>query len=166
MEKFKIDSNLFNNIQEILTNHKHDQNGLIAILLQVQSLIPGNYIPEEVARFIGMKLDIPSSKIYDVITFFSALSDKPKGRHVIQLCKSTVCRLNKYQTLRGFLEKELGITMGETTEDGMFTLEYSACFGACDISPAFRIDDKVYGNLNETKTTEIINSYRGLVKHG
>nr|AIZ97534.1 NAD-reducing hydrogenase large subunit HoxE [Caloranaerobacter ferrireducens] len=68
--------------------------------------------------------------------------------------------MNKYQKVREILERELGIKMGETTEDGEFSLEYTACFGACDISPAFRIDDKVYGNLNETKIKEIINSYR------
>ncbi len=161
MENFKINRDLFNKIKEILSNHQNDQNNLLAILLEIQALIPENYIPEEVARYVHIELDTPISKIYDVITFFSALSDKPKGMHVVQLCKSTVCRLNKYQTLRGFLEKELGIQMGETTENGLFTLEYSACFGACDISPAFRIDDQVYGNLDEDKTIEIINSYRG-----
>lgn len=162
MENFKIDRNLFNKIKAILSEHENDQNNLLAILLEIQSLIPENYIPEEVAKYVSLELNTPTSKIYDVITFFSALSDKPKGKHVVQLCKSTVCRLNKYQNLRGFLEKELGIKMGETTEDGLFTLEYSACFGACDISPAFRIDDKVYGNLDEHRTIEIINSYRGV----
>ncbi|WP_069651002.1 complex I 24 kDa subunit family protein [Caloranaerobacter ferrireducens] len=160
MEKFTTKRSLFDKIDSILEKHNWNKNDLLAILLETQSNISQNYIPEEVAKYISIKLNIPTSKVYDVITFFSALNDKPKGKHVIQLCKSTTCRLNKYQKVREILERELGIKMGETTEDGEFSLEYTACFGACDISPAFRIDDKVYGNLNETKIKEIINSYR------
>lgn len=160
MEKFTTKRSLFDKIDSILEKHNWNKNDLLAILLEIQSNISQNYIPEEVAKYISIKLNIPTSKVYDVITFFSALNDKPKGKHVIQLCKSTTCRLNKYQKVREILEEELGIKMGETTEDGEFSLEYTACFGACDISPAFRIDDKVYGNLNETKIKEIINSYR------
>lgn len=165
MENFKLTRHLASKIDAILESHETDKNNLVNILLEVQSLIPQNYIPEEVAKYVALKLNVPTSKVYDVITFFSALSDKPKGRHVIQLCKSTVCRLNKYQTVRDILERELGITMGETTKDGEFSLEYTACFGACDISPAFRIDEKVYGNLDENKIVEILNSYRR-INHG
>ncbi len=162
MDKFKVDQELIAKIDRILESYDYDDNSVVNILLEIQSHIPENYIPEEVAKYVGIELGIPTSKVYDVITFFSAINDKPKGRHVVQLCKSSVCRLNKYQTIRDVLEEELKIKMGETTKDGQFTLRYSACFGACDISPAFRIDDKVYGNLTKGKIKEIINTYRGL----
>lgn len=154
-------NNLYSQVNEILEKYGKSKHDLVAILLETQKLIPQNYIPENVAAYIGRELDIPISKVYDVISFYSALSDKPKGEHVIQLCKSTTCRINKYQTVRDILESELGIKMGETTSDGKFTLEYTACFGACDVSPAFRIDEKVYGNLDEVKIKDIIKSYRG-----
>lgn len=165
MEKTIVDRSLLNNIDEIIERYNCDKHNLLTILQESQGLIPEHYIPEVVAKHIGLRLNMPISKVYDVITFFSALNDRPKGKHVIQLCKSSVCRLNKYQSLRDILERELLIKMGETTEDGSFTLEYSACFGACDVSPAFRIDDKVYGNLTEGKIIEIINDYRG-ISHG
>jgi len=165
MEKTIVDRGLLNSVDKIIEKHNFEKHNLLTILQETQSLISSHYIPEVVAKHIGLKLNIPISKVYDVITFFSALNDKPKGKHVIQLCKSSVCRLNKYQTVRDVLENELGIEMGQTTEDGSFTLEYSACFGACDVSPAFRIDEKVYGNLTKDKIIEIINDYRG-INHG
>lgn len=165
MEKTIVDRNLLKNVDKIIEKHNFNKHNLLTILQETQSLIPSHYIPEIVAKYISLKLDTPISKIYDVITFFSALNDKPKGKHIIQLCKSSVCRLNKYQTVRDVLESELGINMGQTTKDGAFTLEYSACFGACDVSPALRIDEKVYGNLTEAKIVEIINDYRG-INHG
>lgn len=165
MGKTIVDRNLLNSIDDIIKKYDFDKHNLLTILQEAQALVPNHYIPEEVAKHIGLKLNVPNSKVYDVITFFSALSDKPKGTHVIQLCKSSVCRLNKYQTVREILERELGVKMGETTKDGAFSLEYTACFGACDVSPAFRIDDKVYGNLTEGKIIEIINDYRG-INHG
>jgi len=157
-----LNEDLFQQIDEIMDKYSYSKHDLIGILLEVQRLIPQNYIPEKVAAYISMNLDIPLSKVYDVISFYSAISEYPKGEHVIQLCKSTTCRVNKYQRIREVLEKELNIKMGETTTDGKFTLEYSPCFGACDISPAFRIDDKVYGNLDENKIIQIINKYRGV----
>jgi NADH-quinone oxidoreductase subunit E len=161
MEKTIVDRSLLKSIDDILEKNDFDKHNLLTILQETQSLIPNHYIPEEVAKHVGLRLNIPTSKVYDVITFFSALSDKPKGTHVIQLCKSAVCRLNKYQTVRSILERELDIKMGETTADGAFSLEYTACFGACDVSPAFRINERVYGNLTEAKIIEIISNYRG-----
>lgn len=147
-------------VGDILDLFDRDSQNLLAILLEVQKIIPMNYIPVEVAEFLSEELDIPLSRIYDVITFYSALSDKPRAKNIIQLCKSTVCRVNKYQTLRDALEEELGIKVGETTDDREFSLVYSPCFGSCDISPAFRINEKVYGKLTKEKISKILNSYR------
>lgn len=160
MENTVIDKQKLSKFDEIISSYDNDQSNLLRILQDIQGEIEEHYIPEDVAKYVALKIGVPTSKVYDVITFFSALSDKPKGKHVIQLCKSSVCRLNKYQTVRDVLERELGIKMGETTEDNYFTLEYTACFGACDISPALRINDKIYGHLNEKKIIEIIQQYK------
>ncbi|KXG76142.1 NADH-quinone oxidoreductase subunit NuoE family protein [Thermotalea metallivorans] len=161
MMETTLDKDLFDKIDGIIHAYEHDRHNLVQILLQAQDLIPRHYIPMEVATYIGEQLGVPLSKVYDVISFYSALSDRPKAQHVIQLCKSTTCRVNKYQTVRDVLERELDIKMGEITSDGKFALEYSACFGACDISPAFRIDTEVFGNLNEEKIRQILDRYRG-----
>ncbi|MEA3422333.1 MAG: NAD(P)H-dependent oxidoreductase subunit E, partial [Bacillota bacterium] len=79
--------------------------------------------------------------------------------NVISVCDSSVCRVNGNAQLVELLEEALEIKMGEVTADGKFALKYTPCFGACDISPAIRINDDVYGNLNKDKVQEIINSY-------
>ncbi len=149
-------------VQTILDRHKNDEHDLLAILLEIQAIVPNQYISEEIVGFLSGKLGVSPKRVYEVITFYSALSDKPRGQYIIQICNSTACMVNKYKTLRDILEKQLGIKVGETTLDKKFTLMYTPCFGACDISPAFRIGEDVYGKLNEEKITEIIDSYRGM----
>ena len=79
------------------------------------------------------------------------LSDKPKGKYVIQVCNGPCCKVMKYEKIKDAIEKELKTGIGEITHDGMFSFEYSSCFGACEISPAIRIGEKIYGNLDEKK---------------
>lgn len=148
-------------IDKILEKYDKQKHNLVGILLDVQAMSPQHYITKEQAEYISEKLNIFVSNVYDVITFYSALSDKPKGKYVIQVCNSTCCKVTKYEKIKNAIEKELGISVGGITSDGIFSFEYSSCFGACDISPAIRIGEKVYGNLDEAKVINIINNYRG-----
>lgn len=160
MSDIILEKNLQEKVKNILYAYENNENDLLAILLEVQGSIPEQYIPKEVARFISEYLGVPLSRVYDVITFYSALSDKPRGQHIIQICNSIVCKVNKYMSLRDVLEKILVIKVGETTQDGKFTLVYTSCLGACDISPVIRIGEDVYGNLTEERIKEIIEDYR------
>jgi NADH:ubiquinone oxidoreductase subunit E len=153
---------LFAEVQNIIDAHNNDEHDLLGILLETQAIVPQQYISKEVAKFISEKLDISNNDVCEVVTFYSALSDKPRGQHIIQICNSTACMVNKYQTLRDVLEKQLGIKVGETTADKKFTLMYTPCFGACDIAPAFRIGEEVYGKLDEEKIKKIIENYGGM----
>ncbi|MEF9934351.1 MAG: NAD(P)H-dependent oxidoreductase subunit E [Clostridium sp.] len=153
---------LLKKVESIIASHNNDKHDLLAILLETQEIIPENYISRDVSEFIATSLKIPTSAVHSVISFYSALSDKPRGKYIVQICESTACRVNKYETLKEALEKELNIKVGETTNDGQFTLMLTPCFGACDISPAFRIGDEVYGNLTNDSIKEIIESYRGM----
>jgi len=153
---------IFAEVQNIIDAHNNDEHDLLGILLETQAIVQQQYISKEVAEFISEKLGISNNDVCEVVTFYSALSDKPRGRHIIQICNSTACMVNKYQTLRDVLEKQLGIKVGETTADNKFTLMYTPCFGACDIAPAFRIGEEVYGKLNEEKIKKIIENYGGM----
>lgn len=161
MSKNLVDVNQYEEIDNILKKHNMSKHNLIGILLDVQAISPQHYITKNQAEYISDKIGIFLSNVYDVITFYSALSDKPKGKYVIQVCNSTCCKVTKYEKIKNAIEKELGISVGEITPDGMFSFEYSPCFGACDVSPAVRIGEKVYGNLDEAKIISIINNYRG-----
>lgn len=160
MKNITLDEELLSKIKGILSANEYDKSNLLAILLEVQAIMPRQYVSKEVAKVLAKYLDISLSKIYDVITFYSALSDSPRGNYIIQICNSTACMVNKYETLKDVLEQQLEIKVGQTTEDGMFSLMYTPCFGACDVSPAFRIGENVFGNLTKKKIKEIIYDYR------
>lgn len=147
-------------LNEIIEKNGNDESNLLPILLDAQAISDRNYISEDVAVHIASQLDIPLSRVSSVISFFAALSVEPRGRNVIKLCRSTACMVNKYQSVRDILEDELQIRMGETTPDGLFSLEYTECIGACDISPAFRINREVHGNLDADSIKALLNQIR------
>ena len=155
-----LEKDLYSKIEEIIEKYENNKNNILGILLEVQAIAPQQYISADIAKFVSRSLGISLSRTYDVITFYSALSDKPRGQYVIQICNSTACMVNKYETLKDVLEQQLEIKVGETTNDGMFTLMYSPCFGACDVSPAFRIGDEIFGELSKKKIKDIIHDYR------
>lgn len=148
-------------LDSIIEKYKGSQERLIQILLDLQKASGHNYLPEECIIEISKKLDMPLSKVYEVATFYSMFNQEPKGKYIIEICKSAPCHVRGSNDVAKMLEEALGIKIGETTSDNMFTLQYSNCFGACDISPAIKIGEKVYGNLTIEKIKELINMYRG-----
>lgn len=155
-----LNAELTSKIDKILSENEYDSSKLVGILLEVQDIVPKKFIPMDVSAYVAENLNIPLTGVYDVITFYASISDKPRAEHIINLCKSIVCKTNNYLDLQKSLEKVLGIKVGEATADGKFALQYSACFGACDVAPAIKIDNQIYGRLTEKKLEEIINSYR------
>ncbi len=127
---------------------------------KIQKLNKYNYIPQEVSQYLAKYMQLKESEVYEVISFYAEFSETPRGENVIKVCDSTVCRVNNNTETIKLLESLLSIKMGETTQDKNFSLEYSPCFGACDISPAMRINGKTYGNLDKKSLKEIIESYR------
>ncbi len=117
------------------------------------------HVSEEAMAGIAQTLQLPIGDVYGVTTFYSFLSTKPLGRHVIRICKSVPCFLQDGATVAAAIEKELGISPGETTSDGRFTFELTNCIGACDQAPAMLVDDEVYGDLTPEKIGEILKSF-------
>lgn len=149
-----LNQTIAHNIDEIIKENEQDETRLIGILLEVQKIIPKQYIPMEVAAYVSQKMHIPLSRVYDVISFYSALSDVPRGTYVIQICDSVACRVTGETFLKETIESTLHIKNGQGTDDGKFYLEYTPCFGACDMAPALRLNGKVYGNLNTKEKIE------------
>lgn len=147
-------------IDQIVDKYHCDSNNLLQILLDIQEINGHNYIPEETGLYVCKKLGIPITRLYSVITFYDALSPTPRGRHVINICNGTSCSLNGYKSIKDIFEEKLGIEVGQTTEDEIFTLQVVPCFGACDVSPAAKIDRTIYGHLNEEKIVELIEKLR------
>lgn len=145
----------------IIEAHGKTKEGLLSILLEIQNSSGENYVHEQWAKLVAEQLGLPYSKVYDVLTFYAMFSTKPRGKYVIEVCKSTPCHVSKAYNIVKILENELGINIGNTTEDKLFTLQYTSCVGACDIGPIMKIGEDVYGNLTADKITELINTYRG-----
>lgn len=141
-------------IDAVLENFGNDSTRLIGMLLEVQNIVPKQFIPKEVAMYIGEKIDVPLSRVYDVISFYEALSDVPRADIVVQLCDSVVCKVTGDTGLKAYLEQILGIGIGEMTQDGEYYLEMSPCFGACDVSPAIRVNGVVYGHLTSAEAVK------------
>lgn len=133
---------------------------LLAILHELQRANPRNYLTGEDLRLVAQYLDLPLSQVHDAVTFYSMFSLVPRGRHIIRLCDSPPCHLAGAWSLLAALQEELGIRVGETTPDGLFTLEFTSCLGVCGVAPAMMIDDQVYGNLNPERVREILAGYR------
>jgi NADH-quinone oxidoreductase subunit E len=155
-----MDELLTTNIQDVVEKYGKDREYLIPILKKIQKLNKYNYIPQEVSQYLAKYMQLKESEVYEVISFYAEFSETPRGENVIKVCDSTVCRVNNNTETIKLLESLLSIKMGETTQDKNFSLEYSPCFGACDISPAMRINGKTYGNLDKKSLKEIIESYR------
>lgn len=110
----------------------------------------------ETARY----LNVTKARVYGVAGYYSMLSTVPRGRHIVRVCRSPVCRMFGAFDLAAQLERELGIRFGETTEDGLFTLEFSECLGRCNHSPTMMVGSRFYGRLDEEKIRYIIDYLR------
>jgi NADH-quinone oxidoreductase subunit E len=134
-----------------------ERHQLLQMMKETQE--KSGYISEEAMGHMAETLQLPIGDVYGAATFYSFLSTKPLGRHVIRICKSVPCVLQNGETLIETIGKELGIAPGETTPDGRFSFELTNCIGACDQAPAMLVDDEVYGDLTTEKIREILQSF-------
>jgi NADH-quinone oxidoreductase subunit E len=133
-----------------------ERNELLGVIKEEQDKI--GYVSEGAMADMAQNFGVTVGEVYGVTTFYSFLSTKPLGRHVIRICKSVPCFLQNGEGLAASIEKEIGLGPGETTSDGRFTFEQTNCIGACDQAPAMLLDDVVYGNLTPGKVKEILQS--------
>jgi len=148
------------NIEEVLDKYEYKVENLLPILLDIQVGMEHKYITPEVARLVAEKIGIPYSQMSEVISFYAALNKTPKGKYHIEMCNSTVCKVNDNYLIEEYLKKSLSIEIGETTQDCLFSLDYAPCFGACDVSPSIRINKRAYGKLTVDKVKKIIDGLR------
>ncbi|HOE90601.1 MAG TPA: NAD(P)H-dependent oxidoreductase subunit E [Candidatus Cloacimonadota bacterium] len=153
------DNALYDQLQKVIDEKKQLTNPLIEILHQAQEIF--GYLPVEVQEYIASELGIPVSQVYGVVTFYNFFSMKPRGKHVINVCTGTACFVKGAPRILQMMSDELGIQIGDTTEDRLFSLSAVRCVGACSLAPVFVIGEDTYGRVdNRDKLKEIINKYR------
>ncbi|MFQ3549551.1 MAG: NADH-quinone oxidoreductase subunit NuoE [Armatimonadota bacterium] len=145
-------------ISKIVNKYNCDVKNLLPILHEIQD--EAGYISPDAIEQVAEELDVPVSQVHGTVTFYSLFYTKPHGKYVIKLCNSTPCHIEGSSKIRHRIEDLLNISDGETTEDGLFSLEVVSCMGLCGVSPAMMINDDVYGNLTPEMIPEIIKKYR------
>ncbi len=152
------DNDKFALIDRIIERHQGQKGSLISILHQIQEVI--GYLPEDVQAYVAQKLGIPLSEVYGVVSFYALFNTEPKGKYKISICLGTACYVKGSGEILSEFEKQLGIKVGQTTADGLFTLEGCRCLGACGLAPVLTVNDRVHGRLVPADVSSIIKKYR------
>jgi NADH-quinone oxidoreductase subunit E/NADP-reducing hydrogenase subunit HndA len=145
-------------ITEICERYKDERTPLMMIRSDIQKEY--GYVPLEVPELVSALTGVPVSEIYGVVTFYSFFSLTPKGKYVIGVCLGTACYVKGAQLVVDKFAEILGIQAGETTEDGLFTLDVLRCVGACALAPAVSINGKIYPAVGVDQCAKIINDLR------
>lgn len=147
-------------INEICDRYVDERTPLMMILSDIQKEY--GYIPLEVQELVSERTGISVAEIYGVVTFYSFFSLQPKGKYVIGVCLGTACYVKGAQQVIDKFSELLGIKAGETTADGLFTLDALRCIGACGIAPAVQINGKVYPKVSVNAIPQIIEEYKAM----
>ena len=144
-------------LAEYIDSLPEKKDALISVLHRAQQIF--GYLPREVQFYVSQKLDVPSSKVYGVITFYSYFTTKPRGKYSINVCMGTACFVRGADKVLEEFEKALNIELGDMTPDGKFSLNSLRCVGACGLAPVVNVNEKVYGDVKPNQVKKILAEY-------
>ena len=147
-------------LEEVLKTTSAAEGGLIPVLQTTQSIF--GYIPQCAMELIAERMVLPMSTIFGVVTFYSFFSLIPRGKYLIRICLGTACYVLGAQTVLETFRENLGIDVGQTTKDRLFTLDAGRCFGACGLAPVIMVNDNVHQRVKTGDIPGIIQLYRQL----
>ena len=148
-------------LEAILKKYKKgDKSQLIQMLNEVQDTF--GYITKDSQKALSEFLEMPMAEIYGVITFYSRFTTEPKGKYNIAVCLGTACFVKGSEQILERVKQILGIDVGQTTEDGLFSIEATRCIGACGLAPVFTVNDEVYGKATVKMVEEVIEKYKNM----
>ena len=145
-------------IDGIIEQHGGRESAILAILQDIQA--KDKYLQKEALEYVSQKMNIPLVQVFRIATFYNALSLKPRGRHRVDVCLGTACHVRGGNKILDKMERDLHISVGETTQDKRFTLESVHCVGCCSLGPVAVIDGKVYGRLAQEKVPVLLKEYK------
>jgi NADP-reducing hydrogenase subunit HndA len=157
--KIELRQDQVDKIHSICNSFENQEGELINVLHKTQETF--GYLPAEVQEVIAEKLKIPAAKVYGVVTFYSFFTMIPKGKHPISICTGTACYVRGAETVLNEFKKQLDIGVGETTQDGTFSLSCLRCIGACGLAPVVQVGDKTYGRVAPDDIKTILAEYKG-----
>jgi NADH:ubiquinone oxidoreductase subunit E len=145
-------------IANVIDLYKDREGSLIQVLHLAQGIY--GHLPLELQKFIAKGMGLPLAEVSGVVSFYSFFSTVPRGEHTIRVCLGTACYVRGGKRVVEALQQKLGISLNQTTGDGLFTLEVARCIGACGLAPAMMIDDTVYKQVNVNKLDAILAAYK------
>ena len=162
MEKICLSQRRIDEIKNVCRKYGNDPGELINILHGVQATL--GYLPKEVQELIALELGISAARVYGVVSFYSFFTMKPKGKYPISVCMGTACYVRGGEKVLDEFRRQLGIEVGGTTPDGLFSLDSLRCVGACGLAPVVMIGPRVYGRLKVTDVKGILDEIQALEK--
>ena len=147
-------------LEAVINANKHDKSRLMAVMQEAQGIY--GYLPYEVQKMIADGMNVPIEKVFGVSTFYAQFSLTPKGEYNVSVCLGTACYVKGAQQIVDKFSEIIGIKAGETSADGLFTLDALRCIGACGIAPAVTINGKVYPKLTVDAVPKIVEEYKAM----
>lgn len=145
-------------VDEIVEGYDNNQEALLMIMQDISDLY--NYVPPEIIPVLCERLGIKESLAYSVATFYKTISLKPRGKYIVSVCTGTACHVRGADKLTDALKEKLAISEGQTSPDGLFTLEAVRCIGCCASGPVITVNKDTHGGLDRSKVIDIVESYR------
>lgn len=159
MAQTSIEPALYAQLDKFIDDIPTKQGALITVLHQAQEII--GYLPIEVQDHVARKLDIPASKVYGVVTFYSFFTMTKKGKYRVNICMGTACYVRGAGKVLEKFEKELNVKAGDTSEDGLYSVDALRCIGACGLAPVLTVNGKTYGHIEEPDVVGVIEDFLG-----
>ena len=141
----------------VLADVEPTQENVIPALQTVQDRY--GYLPRKALEFVAERHDTTIARVYGIVTFYSQFYLKPQGEYTIKICDGTACHVKGSDDIIETIKDELGIEVGEVTDDGKFALKTVRCLGCCSLAPVIMINDEVYGNLTDEKVKKVLKDY-------
>jgi NADH:ubiquinone oxidoreductase subunit E len=145
-------------LDDVLEEYKNVPGALIPVLQIAQAMF--GYLPESALKKIASALDKPYSEVAGVVSFYSFFTTVPRGKHLVRVCLGTACYVRGGKLVLSALKEAMGIEVGETTSDRLFSLDVGRCFGACGLAPVIMIDQEVYQRVKPAKVGKLLDQYR------
>ena len=148
----------YEQLNQVIAELKDQPGALMPVLQRAQGIF--GCVPMDVQKIIAEGLGVTLSEVYGVATFYSQFRLEPNGKYTISVCLGTACYVKGSQKVLDRLSEELKIPVGDTTDDGMFTLQATRCLGACGLAPVMTVNEEVYGRLVPDDTPGILEQYK------
>ncbi|MCQ2321127.1 MAG: NAD(P)H-dependent oxidoreductase subunit E [Bacteroidales bacterium] len=158
MATIKLSESKINFIKDVCKSFGNKGGEVINVLHKVQGEF--GYLPKEVQEVVALELNIPVSRVYGIVSFYSFFTMTPKGEHPISVCLGTACYVRGAEKVLDEIKRQLGINVGEVTPDGKFSLTVLRCVGACGLAPVIEVGDKVYGRMTPDRVKDVLAEYK------